>query len=88
MENLESVIRERNRAYHLLETGRDGERQGKVIRSPLGLRRYCKETEHVIPKSMNTKWKEQHYQHRGNAINKFILMYREKLYNLKRKSRV
>lgn len=26
MQNIETVVRERNRAYHLLETGRDGER--------------------------------------------------------------
>lgn len=29
MENLESVVRERNRAYHLLETGETGERSVK-----------------------------------------------------------
>lgn len=36
MNNLEDVIRERNRAYYLLETGEDGERPGKVVRDRLG----------------------------------------------------
>lgn len=40
MENLETVVRERNRAYHLLETGETGERPKKMERSALGLN-YC-----------------------------------------------
>lgn len=38
MENLEAVVRERNRAYHLLETGIDGERPQKVVYNQLGVR--------------------------------------------------
>lgn len=40
MENLEKVIRERNVAYHQLETGETGERPGKVQISRLGLKFY------------------------------------------------
>ena len=40
MTNLETVVRERNKAYHLLETGVDGERQGKLVHNQLGLRFY------------------------------------------------
>lgn len=36
MNNLESVVRERNRAYHMLETGETGERPGKLVYSCLG----------------------------------------------------
>lgn len=36
MNNLERVVRERNRAYHLLETGETGERPGKLVYNPLG----------------------------------------------------
>lgn len=39
MENLETVVRERNRAYHLLETGTDGERPKSIIHDQLGMRR-------------------------------------------------
>lgn len=42
MENLEAVVRERNKAYHLLETGETGERQGRMEKSILGLDFYYK----------------------------------------------
>lgn len=38
MENLETVVRERNRAYNLLETGVHGERPQKLVYNQLGLR--------------------------------------------------
>lgn len=37
MENIETVVRERNKAYHLLETGKDGERPGSVKSNQLGI---------------------------------------------------
>lgn len=37
MSNLETVVRERNRAYHLLETGETGERPVRLVYSNLGL---------------------------------------------------
>lgn len=40
MENLEAVVRERNVAYHKLETGETGERPGKLVTGALGLRFY------------------------------------------------
>lgn len=36
MSNLESVVRERNKAYHLLETGVTGERPGKFVHNAIG----------------------------------------------------
>ena len=39
MENLENVVKERNRAYWLLETGEDGERPGAIETDNLG--RFC-----------------------------------------------
>lgn len=36
MKNLETVVRERNKAYYLLETGEDGERPGVIIHTPIG----------------------------------------------------
>lgn len=38
MENLETVVRERNRAYHLLETGRDGERPTRIETDRIGMK--------------------------------------------------
>lgn len=40
MENIETVVRERNKAYHLLETGETGERPGRLVTNPLGLKFY------------------------------------------------
>lgn len=40
MENLECVVRERNKAYHLLETGETGERPGKLVTNSLGINYY------------------------------------------------
>lgn len=40
MENLENVVRERNRAYYLLETGWDGERPGRVVYNQIGMRQF------------------------------------------------
>lgn len=37
MENLETVVRERNKAYHMLETGETGERPEKLEMNILGL---------------------------------------------------
>lgn len=87
MKNLEDVVRERNKAYHLLETGETGERPGRLVRNPLGLRFFYREFEHIIPRFMNRKWRETHnFYHGGYAVNKFLKLYREKLYNEKRKS--
>lgn len=40
MRNLETVVRERNRAYHTLETGSDGERPGRIKQNIFGLEEF------------------------------------------------
>lgn len=40
MEHLETVVRERNRAYNMLETGVNGERPGRVVHNQLGMQFY------------------------------------------------
>lgn len=88
MENLETVVKERNRAYHELETGTTGERPGSLVHNPLGMRFYYRKFEHVIPIFMNKKWRESHqFSYGGYAVRKFLSLYREKLYNIKRKSK-
>lgn len=88
MENLETVVRERNRAYHLLETGETGERPQKQMHNAFGLRCTYKSCEHVLPPFMNTKWiKSRNLGYGGRAVHKFLLKYREKLYNVKRKAK-
>lgn len=53
MKNLETVVRERNRAYHLLETGETGERPGAEEENFLGLQEYRQFDEHTVPKDQN-----------------------------------
>ncbi|XP_046741437.1 39S ribosomal protein L47, mitochondrial [Diprion similis] len=88
MTNLETVVRERNKAYHLLETGEDGERPGRLVNNQLGMKYYYRMSEHAIPRFMNNKWRETHkFGYSGNAAHKFRKLYREKLWNEKRKAR-
>lgn len=42
MKNLEDVVRERNQAYHMLETGKDGERPVQDTINGFGLRTFKK----------------------------------------------
>jgi large subunit ribosomal protein L47 len=53
MKNLEEVVRERNRAYFLLETGETGERPGAEVENFLGLPEYQQHEEHILPKEDN-----------------------------------
>ncbi|KAM7362817.1 mitochondrial ribosomal protein L47 [Cochliomyia hominivorax] len=88
MENLETVVRERNKAYHLLETGETGERPQRLVHNKLGIRYMYKYCEHVLPPHMNVKWiKTRSIGYGGRAVRKFLLQYREKLYNEKRKAK-
>lgn len=53
MTNLEEVVRERNRAYYLLETGTTGERPGAEEENFLGLPEYSQFNEYPVPKEEN-----------------------------------
>ncbi|CAL7952400.1 unnamed protein product [Xylocopa violacea] len=88
MSNIESVVRERNKAYYMLETGTSGERPAEKRYNRLGLRYFYQMEQHPIPKSMNTEWKEKHeFTFGGYAVRKFLRLYKEKLWNQKRKLR-
>lgn len=88
MSNLESVVRERNRAYHELETGEKGERPGEVKSNALGLKSYVRAVEHVVPVFMNKKWREaQKLPQGGRDVAFFLSKLRERKWNEVRKSR-
>jgi len=53
MTNLELVVRERNKAFHELETGVSGERPGGEEENFLGLQEYRQFDEHTVPKDEN-----------------------------------
>ncbi|XP_076253935.1 mitochondrial ribosomal protein L47 [Rhynchophorus ferrugineus] len=86
MENLEAVVRERNKAYYELETGETGERPGRVETGPFGLKFYYKMREYKVPKHMNKKWQETHqfYKH-DKDVEAFLLKYGEKKFLSKRR---
>ncbi|CAB3365817.1 Hypothetical predicted protein [Cloeon dipterum] len=80
MENLETVVRERNRAYFELETTEPAERPGKLEMNQIGMRYFYKHSEHLIPKVMNRKWREKVvHGYEGNAVKKFLRLKAEKL---------
>lgn len=88
MSNLETVVRERNEAYHMLETGTTGERPGQLKYNQLGMRFFYRLRQYPIPKFMNRSWYEKHkFGYGGYAVQKFLRLYREKLFNEKRKAR-
>lgn len=59
MENLEEVVRERNRAYYELETGETGERTEELRENTFGLNYRHVPTEHLIPKKFNKKYRDR-----------------------------
>lgn len=87
MNNLEKVVRERNQAYHELETGVNGERPGKLQYNQIGIRQYRKFIEHRIPFYKNMKWREDHpTTFGGMAVKKFLRLFKEQKYIEKRKA--
>ncbi|XP_073976827.1 mitochondrial ribosomal protein L47 isoform X2 [Rhodnius prolixus] len=89
MINLEEVVRERNKAYYLLETGETGERPGKVAHNRLGMKYFYKCAEHLLPPERNRYWfAKMQLWYKRKEVHKFLLFYREKIFLEKRKARV
>ncbi|KAK6634925.1 hypothetical protein RUM44_000172 [Polyplax serrata] len=82
MENLETVVRERNRAYFELETGESGERPKGEATNCFGLTYTYRLGEFPVPKHMNSKFladeklfkKTDDYKY----ISKFLTRLKEK----------
>ncbi|XP_045765088.1 39S ribosomal protein L47, mitochondrial [Maniola jurtina] len=90
MNNIETVIRERNIAYYKLETGETGERPVDDIVNLFGLPEKYQKHEYFIPKFMNSRWVKSYLEHgyiNSLAVKKFYRLYQEKLYNIKRKEK-
>lgn len=88
MKNLEDVVRERNKAYHMLETGKNGERPVQDIINGFGLRTFKKLHEFPIPKHMNKKYNNFEFKENDKVVQNFLLKYREKKYLDKRRKKV
>lgn len=89
MSNVEEVVRERNKAFYMLETGEDGERPGRLVVNRFGLRRFYKMKEHEIPLRKNLKyWRKLAVGFDENpSATRFVKLYREKLFLNKKKQR-
>lgn len=79
MENLESVVKERNKAYYELEVGEPAYvREDEEINTPLGVKAPYKTQEYWIPKEENETWKRDRRYFGSNSISRFLKFYREK----------
>lgn len=90
MNNIETVIKERNIAYYKLETGETGERPVEDVVSLIGLPQKYEKKEYAIPRFMNTRWVRTYLENgyiNSIAVKKFLRLYKEKEYNEKRKAR-
>lgn len=90
MNNIETVIRERNIAYYKLETGETGERPVDDVINVFGLPEKYERKEYYMPQFMNTRWVRPYLEHgyiSSIAVKKFLRLYKEKQYNERRKAR-
>ncbi|KAF2359586.1 Ribosomal protein L47 mitochondrial [Trinorchestia longiramus] len=61
MKNIEAVVRERNKAYMLLETGETGERPGGKVKDIYGRFEYKEFQECHVPEELNPVYEKYHY---------------------------
>jgi len=81
MKNLATVVRERNRAYYMLETGTSGERSGEEFENFLGLPEYRQHDEHPLPKDVNKDYQKEESEKPifdENDKSWFLMKYKEK----------
>lgn len=87
MDNLEEVVKERNRAYYELELGESRVRDPETVQNELGLDTEYRPQEHLIPKDENEEWKKSRRLVNEDTVRVFLKFYREKLRNEKRKAK-
>lgn len=90
MNNIETVIRERNVAYYQLETGETGERPVNEVTNLIGLPEKYQPKEYCMPKHMNTKWAKTYLENgyiTSKAVKKFLRLYKEKQYVEEKKAK-
>ncbi|KAJ0179768.1 hypothetical protein K1T71_004359 [Dendrolimus kikuchii] len=90
MNNIETVVRERNVAYYKLETGETGERPVEDVINLIGLPEKYEKKEYFLPKFINTRWIKPYIEHgytNSCAILKFRKFYNEKIHREEKKAR-
>jgi len=85
MENLEEVVRERNKAFHQLEVGISGEREREYRTDWTGRIVPYKPEEHELPIRMNDEYRRKlrfnFHKTGGEDVLDFQRRYRERLHN-------
>ena len=87
MENIMTVVGERDEAYNLLETGKTGDPGGRYVTNFLGLRKWKKNTEHLVPAHMNKFYYLMHPSFIHPRTKKYVALYREQRLEEQKKER-
>lgn len=87
MENIMTVVSERDEAFNLLETGKTGDPGGRYLTNFLGLTRWKKNSEHLVPPYMNKFYTLLYPRRVSKRTEKYIALYWEQQRNERRKER-
>ncbi|KAK3589560.1 hypothetical protein CHS0354_041689 [Potamilus streckersoni] len=79
MENLQQVVKERNEAYNVLETGTTGEHHPRYVKNFLGLPVLKWPREHIIPEYINKRHKLLYPNRIEKWQVKYLKLHREKM---------
>ena len=77
MESVMAVVKERNEAVSLLETGTTGRPGGRWIKNFLGLRVWKENEEHKLPSHLNKFFHLLYPKQVNKRTDKYIALYRE-----------
>lgn len=78
MENVMSVVRERDEAYKVLEHGESLAHPGRVVRNAVGLPYYKNPSQHYKPRESSTHYKRLHLNY-NRWMDKHLVRYEEVL---------
>merc|ERR1711976_214989 len=84
MENLETVVRERNRAYWKLETGESGERERIIRGGPFGIDVGYVKQEHFLPRKYNIEYRKMLRYRYHTSWNKDVRDFHARFLEMKR----
>lgn len=77
MENILDVVKERNRAYQLLEYGTTDEPKPYIARNAIGIPYERTPEEHYVPKHLNKHYKLMHSTYK-TWMSRYLALYEEK----------
>jgi len=85
MDNIESVVRERNRAYFELETGESGEKERIIRPGPFGLDVGYNKLEHFLPRKYNIEYRKMLRYRYHTSWNKHVRDFHGRFLEMRRK---